>query len=69
MAKTTASQEKDLLKTDDRPAATLLKSWGKRMANGSARVIPVFVGGHWTLQIPRGNKRVLRVKVRRKKQA
>ena len=47
----------------DKPAATLVKSWGKRMAQGQARVVPVFVGGSWTLQIPRGNKRVLTVKI------
>ena len=41
----------------------LLKSWGKRMAKGNVAVIPVFVGGAWSLQVPRGNKRVLRVNV------
>lgn len=51
----------------DQPAPTLLKSWGKRMAKGSATMIPVFVGGSWTLQVPRGNKRVLRVNVPKKK--
>lgn len=45
------------------PAPTLLKSWGKRMAKGSVPMIPVFVGGAWSLQVPRGNKRVLRVSV------
>jgi hypothetical protein len=53
----------------DLPAATLLRSWGKRMANGHAVVIPVFVGGSWTLQVPRGNKRVLRLNVPNKKQS
>ena len=51
----------------ERPAASLLRSWGKRMAQGTAAVIPVYVGGSWTLQIPRGNKRVLTVPVARKK--
>lgn len=51
----------------DRPAASLLRSWGKRMASGSAAIIPVYVGGSWTLQIPRGNKRVLTVPVADKK--
>jgi hypothetical protein len=37
------------------------------MASGHAVVIPVFVGGGWTLQVPRGNKRVLRVNVPGKK--
>ena len=46
------------------PASTLLKAWGKRMAKGNVPVIPVFVGGAWTLQVPRGNKRVLRVPVK-----
>lgn len=68
MAKTTASFDRDpLAKPDDRPAPTLLKSWGKRMAKGNAMIIPVFVGGSWTLQIPRGNKRALRLTVAGKK--
>ena len=45
------------------PAASLLRSWGKRLAKGNVPVIPVFVGGSWSLQVPRGNKRVLRVPV------
>ncbi len=45
------------------PASSLLKSWGKRLAKGNVPVIPVYVGGAWTLQVPRGNKRVLRVPV------
>jgi hypothetical protein len=49
------------------PAPSLLKSWGKRMAKGSVPMIPVFVGGAWSLQVPRGNKRVLRVNVDGKK--
>ena len=51
----------------DKPAASLLRSWGKRMSQGEAAVIPVFVGGAWSLQIPRGNKRVLQLAVTRKK--
>ncbi|MFA5140048.1 MAG: hypothetical protein WC728_12520 [Elusimicrobiota bacterium] len=47
----------------EKPADTLLRSWGKKMSLGKAAVIPVFVGGSWTLQIPRGNKRVLTVKI------
>ena len=43
----------------DKPAPSLLKAWGKRMSQGTASVIPVYVGGSWTLQVPRGNKRVL----------
>lgn len=48
------------------PSASLLKSWGKRMQNGNVRMIPVFVGGAWSLQVPRGNKRVLRLNVAQK---
>lgn len=51
----------------DRPARTLLRSWGKRMAKGNVPMIPVFVGGAWSLQVPRGNKRVLRLNVPGKK--
>jgi hypothetical protein len=47
----------------DRPAATLLRSWGKKMSEGKATVIPVYVGGTWTLAVPRGNKRVLSLSV------
>ena len=60
------------IKTDkesiqDKPAASLLRSWGKRMSAGQAAMIPVYVGGSWTLQIPRGNKRVLQLAVSSKK--
>lgn len=59
--------ENDEKPIQDKPAASLLRSWGKRMSQGEAAVIPVFVGGSWTLQIPRGNKRVLQLAVSRKK--
>jgi hypothetical protein len=58
--------EKDERPIQDKPAASLLKSWGKRMSAGEAAVIPVYVGGSWTLQIPRGNKRVLQLSVAKK---
>jgi hypothetical protein len=57
-------ENKDETLIQDRPAPSLLKSWGKRMSEGRANVIPVYVGGSWTLQVPRGNKRVLTVPVR-----
>ncbi|PCI36496.1 MAG: hypothetical protein COB53_09415 [Elusimicrobia bacterium] len=43
----------------DRPAASLLKSWGKRMSKGNVAAIPVYVDGKWSIAVPRGNKRVL----------
>ncbi|MBI5201312.1 MAG: hypothetical protein HY925_06975 [Elusimicrobia bacterium] len=51
------------------PSASLLKAWGKRMQKGNVRMIPVFVGGAWSLQVPRGNKRVLRLNVNPKTDA
>lgn len=54
-------QEEALIK--DRPAASLLRSWGKRMSQGSVAPIPVFIGGSWSLAVPRGNKRILQVPV------
>lgn len=45
----------------DRPSRRMLKIWAKRVAGGQASTIPVFVGGAWTLNIPRGHKRVLRL--------
>ena len=51
----------------DRPAASLLRSWGKRMSQGSVSPIPVFIGGSWSLAVPRGNKRILQVPVDMKK--
>lgn len=53
----------DEILLEDKPAKSLLRSWSKRMAKGSATMIPVFVGGKWTLQVPRGNKRVLQVPI------
>lgn len=54
-------QEEPLIK--DRPAASLLRSWGKRMSQGTVAPIPVFIGGSWSLAVPRGNKRILQVPV------
>jgi len=48
----------------DKPAKSLLRAWSKKMAKGSAVMVPVFIGGKWTLQVPRGNKRVLQVPVK-----
>ncbi len=45
------------------PSTSLLKAWGKRMQKGNVRMIPVYVGGAWSVQVPRGNKRVLRLSV------
>ncbi|MBI3550699.1 MAG: hypothetical protein HY078_16810 [Elusimicrobia bacterium] len=68
MGKLNQSLPSDIPSKDvEKPANTLLKSWGKRMAKGSATIVPVFIGGAWTLQVPRGNKRVLRVNVPNKK--
>lgn len=61
------SNNNQMQKVADRPAASLLRSWGKRMAKGKVPVIPVYVGGNWILNIPRGNKRVLRLTVPGKK--
>ena len=47
----------------DRPAASLLRSWGKRMSQGQAAAIPVYIGGSWSLAVPRGNKRILQLSV------
>ncbi|MBI5597380.1 MAG: hypothetical protein HY928_14905 [Elusimicrobia bacterium] len=47
----------------DRPAASLLRSWGKRMSAGSVAPIPVFIGGTWSLAVPRGNKRILQLPI------
>lgn len=62
-----ALDDEESLPIQDKPAATLVRSWGKRMAQGQAAVIPVFVGGAWSLQIPRGNKRVLKMALKDKK--
>ncbi|OIO06611.1 MAG: hypothetical protein AUJ52_11880 [Elusimicrobia bacterium CG1_02_63_36] len=53
--------EEDAIK--DRPAASLLKSWGKRMSQGGVCAIPVFIGGKWSIAVPRGNKRVLQLAI------
>ena len=60
---TTKDTVEKATKPIDRPAATLLRSWGKRMSDGKARVIPIYVGGSWSVAVPRGNKRVLSVNV------
>lgn len=63
MPKQNFEDEESPSRVANRPASTLLKAWGKRMAKGKATVIPVYVGGSWSLQVPRGNKRVLRLNV------
>lgn len=60
---TKARLEADAPVVKDRPAASLLRSWGKRMSQGSVAPIPVFIGGTWSLAVPRGNKRILQVAV------
>jgi hypothetical protein len=60
---TTKDTDESTTKPVDRPAATLLRSWGKRMSDGKARVIPIYVGGSWSVAVPRGNKRVLSVNI------
>ena len=70
MIKTTVVKEPEIeteTRPAEKPAATLVKSWAKKMAQGRATIIPVFVGGVWRLQVPRGNKRVLTVSVDQKK--
>lgn len=64
MAKETVVKGPDRdAKPVDRPAASLLRSWGKRMSDGKATMIPIFVGGSWSVAVPRGNKRVLSLNV------
>lgn len=60
---TKARPEPEAAVVKDRPAASLLRSWGKRMSQGSVAPIPVFIGGTWSLAVPRGNKRILQVAV------
>lgn len=70
MAKTLIVSEPEAekeIRASEKPAATLVKSWAKKMSQGRATIIPVFVGGVWSLQVPRGNKRVLTVPVDQKK--
>lgn len=50
----------------DRPSNRMLRTWAKRIRNGDAVTIPVFVGGAWSLQILRGHKRILQLSLTRK---
>ncbi|MFA5140528.1 MAG: hypothetical protein WC728_14965 [Elusimicrobiota bacterium] len=47
----------------DKPSTRLMTVWGRRLRNKQAAVIPVFVGGKWTYQIPRGPQRVMTLRV------
>lgn len=58
-----AKTPEDTAIVKDRPAASLLRSWGKRMSAGSVAPIPVFIGGTWSLAVPRGNKRILQLPI------
>ena len=45
----------------DRPSRRILRTWARRIKNGEANTIPVYVGGSWSLQIMRGHKRALQL--------
>lgn len=47
----------------DEPSAAMRQRWAKRIAAGTAKPIPVFVGGAWSVNVVRGNKRILRMQV------
>jgi hypothetical protein len=47
----------------EKPSRRMLRNWAKRIAQGEARAIPVYVGGSWSLQIMRGKKRRLQLEL------
>lgn len=53
---------KDEPRNPDRPSRRMMKTWARRIAQGAARPVPVFIGGAWSLQIERGEKRALQVR-------
>lgn len=53
-------EESEELKADT-PSAGIRRRWGKRLAQGKAKPVLVYVGGQWSLNVPRGNKRLMRI--------
>lgn len=47
----------------EKPSPRMLKTWGRRVAANRAETFPVFVNGNWTLQVFRGKKRMLSLKI------
>ncbi|MBI5595675.1 MAG: hypothetical protein HY928_06240 [Elusimicrobia bacterium] len=45
----------------DAPSAAMRKRWAKKIAEGTARPVMVYVGGQWSMNVQRGTKRVMRV--------
>ena len=57
-----AKKQTEVLELDE-PSAAMRQRWAKRIAAGTAKPIPVFVGGVWSVNVQRGNKRILRLQV------
>lgn len=46
----------------ERPSRRLIRTWGRRIAQGKVKGVAVYVNGGWSFHIPRGNRRVISVK-------
>ena len=47
----------------EQPSSRMLRNWAKRISQGTAHAIPVYVNGSWSLQIMRGKKRRLHIEL------
>lgn len=45
----------------DTPSAAMRKRWAKKITDGKAKPVMVYVGGQWSMNVQRGTKRVMRV--------
>ncbi len=49
--------------TREKPSKRMLRTWVKKVAADRAETFPVFINGNWTLQVFRGKKRMISLKL------
>jgi len=49
--------------TRERPSKRMLRTWVKKVAADRAETFPVYINGSWSLQVFRGKKRMISLKL------
>ncbi len=49
--------------TREKPSKRMLRTWVKKVADNSAGTFPVYMNGEWTLNVFRGKKRMISLKL------
>jgi hypothetical protein len=45
----------------DAASPSMRRRWAKKLADGRAKSVIIYVGGQWSVSVQRGNKRMMRV--------